>query len=185
MNLCYNQPWPRAEPGTDPPPTGPTSRRLTVDELARAAGTTTRQVRALQTQGLLPHPDLVGRTGYYDADHLDRLRAVLRLQAEGFSLASLDRLLLRAWESNMTLAQVLGLPAPIRTPAPTTTPTSSATWPDRSRWSTSRRGRLLSLVPSTILDQAAASVATPTPHRARVAGVARLDLQAWRRRAHA
>src|ERR1700690_1469675 len=96
-----------------PRPTMPTSdpeppRLLTVDELARAARTTTRQVRALQTQGLLPRPDLVGRTGFYGADHLGRLRAVLRLQASGFSLGSLATLL-RAWEAGMTLGQVLGL----------------------------------------------------------------------------
>src|SRR5579863_6194619 len=81
------------------------SRWLTVDEFAREAGTTTRQVRALQTQGLLPHPDLVGRTGFYDAAHLDRLRAILRLQADGFSLASLT-VLLRAWETGVSLGQV-------------------------------------------------------------------------------
>src|ERR1019366_8241637 len=84
------------------------SRRWKVDEFARVTGTTTRQVRSLQTQGLVPHPNLVGRTGYYDADHLDRLRAILRLQDEGFSLAALA-MLLRAWESDLTLAEVLGL----------------------------------------------------------------------------
>src|SRR5580704_10853400 len=96
-----------------PAPQGPADRpeRWTVDELARAAGTTTRQVRALQTQGLLPRPDLIGRTGYYDAGHLERLRAILRLQADGFSLAALATLL-RGWEANMTLAQVLGLGSP-------------------------------------------------------------------------
>src|SRR5579863_4181912 len=83
---------------------------MTVDELARAAGITTRQVRALQTRGLLPHPELVGRTGYYDQGHLDRVRAVVALQAEGFSLAAVAALL-RAWEQDLTLAQVLGLPA--------------------------------------------------------------------------
>jgi DNA-binding transcriptional MerR regulator len=135
---------------------------MTVDELARAAGITTRQVRALQTRGLLPHPDLVGRTGHYDQGHLDRVRAITGLQAEGFSLAALATLL-RAWEQDLTLAQVLGLPSPV----------------DRGRdvhghghveerdvfadlagqvgLSSMRRGRLLSLVPSTILDHAAAS----------------------------
>jgi len=127
---------------------------MTVDELARAAGTTTRQVRALQTQGLLPRPGLVGRTGYYDTDHLDRLRAILRLQSEGFSLASLA-VLLRAWEADMTVGEVLGLR---RTPDPAVD--DADVFGDLAatlRWSSARRGRLLSLVPSTILDQAAAS----------------------------
>ncbi|HEY5024238.1 MAG TPA: MerR family transcriptional regulator [Acidimicrobiales bacterium] len=144
--------WPRST--TSPSDRDP-SRRLTVDELARAAGTTTRQVRALQTQGLLPRPDLVGRTGFYGAVHLDRLRAVLRLQAGGFSLGSLATLL-RAWEAGMTLGQVLGL-----SPEPHTgTDDDGDVFGDlagAAGWSPPRRGRLLSLVPSTILDQAAAS----------------------------
>jgi DNA-binding transcriptional MerR regulator len=131
------------------------SGRLTVDELARAAGTTTRQVRALQTQGLLAHPDLVGRTGYYDAQHLERLRAILRLQADGFSLAALSTLL-RAWEAGLSVAQVLGLDS-----APDTVvedePDVFGALAGPSRRSSARGERLLSLVPSTILDQAAAS----------------------------
>ena len=139
-----------------PPAVGPgPSVRLTVDELARAAGTTTRQVRALQTHGLLPRPKLVGRTGYYDAGHLDRLRTILSLQADGFSLAALA-ILFRAWEAGTTLAQVLGLPSP----DPGGESDESDVFEDvagPARWTSARRGRLLSLVPSTILDQAAAS----------------------------
>jgi DNA-binding transcriptional MerR regulator len=135
--------------GADRPP------GWTIDDLARAAGTTTRQVRALQTLGLLPHPGLVGRTGYYDAGHLDRLRAILRLQAEGFSLASL-RSLLAAWESNMTLGELLGLrPQPVRVASDDADAFGALA--QTMRRSPSRRGRVLSLVPSTILDQAAAS----------------------------
>ena len=129
--------------------------RLTVDELARVAGTTTRQVRALQTLGLLPHPDLVGRTGYYAGDHLDRLRAIVRLQADGFSLASLASLF-RAWEANMTLGEVLGVDATVHPGAEDDADVFGAL--DHTvDWRSARRGRLLSLVPSTILDQAAAS----------------------------
>jgi DNA-binding transcriptional MerR regulator len=129
------------------------SQRYTVDELARAAGTTTRQVRALQTRGLLPRPGLVGRTGYYDAEHLDRLRAVVRLQADGFSLAALASLF-RAFDAGMTLAQVLGLPGPAGAEH------ESDDFGDlagTAGWSSPRRGRVLSLVPSTILEQPAAS----------------------------
>jgi DNA-binding transcriptional MerR regulator len=145
------------------PDTHPTGRtgagrpgRFTVDELARAAGTTTRQVRALQTQGLLPHPDLVGRTGYYDAGHLDRLRAILRLQAEGFSLAALGTLL-RSWEAGSTLGEVLGLGSPSDRAhrAGEDEPDMFGALAGPAGRSAGRRGRILSLVPSTILDQAA------------------------------
>ena len=132
--------------------------RWTVDELARTAGTTTRQIRALQTQGLLPRPDLVGRTGYYDAGHLARLRAILRLQAEGFSLAALATLL-AGWEANMTLAQVLGLGSPTDDAQPSGEEDSDA-FGDLAGpvgRAARPRGRILSLVPSTILDQAVAS----------------------------
>jgi len=133
---------------------------MTVDELARAAGITTRQVRALQTRGLLPHPDLVGRTGHYDQGHLDRVRAVIGLQAEGFSLAALATLL-RAWEQDLTLAQVLGLPSPVdrgrEGRGHLEEPDVFADLVGQVATSSMRRGRLLSLVPSTILDHSAAS----------------------------
>ncbi len=69
-----------------------TPHKLTIDQLAAAAGTTSRRVRSLQTMGLLPHPELHGRTGLYGPFHLERLRAILRLQDRGFSLESLGEL---------------------------------------------------------------------------------------------
>ena len=69
---------------------------LTLDGLARTAGTTGRNVRALQSKGLLPGPTLVGRTGEYGKAHVLRLRAVLGLQARGFGLRAIRELLL-AW----------------------------------------------------------------------------------------
>jgi DNA-binding transcriptional MerR regulator len=135
------------------PPSHPVrALRLTVDELARAAGTTTRQVRALQTRGLIPHPDLVGRTGYYGVEHLDRLRAIQRLQADGFSLAALATLM-RARDARLTLDQVLGLRASPATVSEDE-PDLFGDLADSVGWAR-RRGGTLSLVPSTILDQAA------------------------------
>jgi DNA-binding transcriptional MerR regulator len=120
----------------------------TVDDLAKVAGTTTRQVRALQTRGLLPRPRLVGRTGYYDAGHLARLRAVLRLQERGFSLAAIVSLV-GAWEAGMTLAEVVGLPAGS---------VAASEEPDIfSGYHPPWRGRLLSVVPTTVLEEPAAS----------------------------
>jgi DNA-binding transcriptional MerR regulator len=80
---------------------------LTIDELAREAGTTTRNIRAYQTRGLLPSPTLRGRVGYYDDGHLARLRLIGRLQERGFSLAAVDELL-KAWEERRDLGDVLG-----------------------------------------------------------------------------
>src|SRR6516164_4809920 len=84
---------------------------MTIDELAAAAGTTSRRVRSFQTLGLLPYPDLRGRTGRYGPEHRSRLAAILRLQGQGFSLESLG-VLFRALDAGLSLATVLGLGQP-------------------------------------------------------------------------
>lgn len=64
---------------------------VTLDELARLAGMTARNVRAHQERGLMPAPQVRGRVGFYTQDHLDRLRMIAELQAEGLSLAAVQR----------------------------------------------------------------------------------------------
>jgi DNA-binding transcriptional MerR regulator len=135
---------------------------LRIDELAAATGTTTRRIRSLQTLGLLPHPELRGRTGRYDAGHRERLVAILRLQDRGFSLESLG-LLFEALDAGRSLAAVLGLPEPTASAgggADTGTDSDElygfaelqAASPAR------RRGRsLLSVVPTTVWDESRAS----------------------------
>jgi DNA-binding transcriptional MerR regulator len=71
----------------------PTATELTIDDLARQAGMTVRNVRAHQSRGLLPPPEIRGRTGYYGPEHLDRLELIKDLQAEGFSLEVIKRIL--------------------------------------------------------------------------------------------
>jgi DNA-binding transcriptional MerR regulator len=66
---------------------------MTVDELARRAGMTVRNVRAHQSRGLLQPPQVRGRTGYYGPDHLARLEFIKELQAEGFNLGAIRRIL--------------------------------------------------------------------------------------------
>lgn len=66
---------------------------MTIDELAREAGMTVRNVRAHQTRGLLPPPELHGRTGYYGPQHLVRLRMIKDMQAAGFNLGAIKTLL--------------------------------------------------------------------------------------------
>jgi DNA-binding transcriptional MerR regulator len=66
---------------------------LTIDELARTIGMTVRNIRAHQSRGLLPPPELRGRTGYYGAEHIARLKLIQELQTEGFNLDLIKRLL--------------------------------------------------------------------------------------------
>lgn len=84
------------------------SHPLTIDEVARQTGTTTRNIRAHQSRGLLPPPRLVGRVGYYGREHLERLRLITELQERGFSLAAIASLV-EASERGASLKQVLGL----------------------------------------------------------------------------
>lgn len=81
--------------------------RMTIDELARQGGTTTRNVRAYQTRGVLDPPEIVGRIGYYNEEHLTRLRLISRLQQRGFGLQAINDLL-SAWDSGANLSDVLG-----------------------------------------------------------------------------
>jgi DNA-binding transcriptional MerR regulator len=67
--------------------------KLTIDELARRIGMTVRNIRAHQSRGLLPPPEVRGRTGYYGPDHLARLKLIQELQADGFNLELIRRLL--------------------------------------------------------------------------------------------
>ena len=67
--------------------------QLTIDELARRIGMTVRNIRAHQSRGLLPAPDVRGRTGYYGPDHVARLELIQELQADGFNLDLIRRLL--------------------------------------------------------------------------------------------
>ncbi len=88
---------------------------MTIDELARQAGCTTRTVRNHQTAGLLPPPTLVGRVGHYDQGHLGRLRLIAQLQEQGYSLAGISQLL-QAWETGRSLADVLGFEQALTAP---------------------------------------------------------------------
>jgi DNA-binding transcriptional MerR regulator len=64
-----------------------------VDELARLSGMTVRNIREHQSRGLLPAPTVRGRVGYYGPEHLARLEQIKRLQADGFTLESIRRML--------------------------------------------------------------------------------------------
>ena len=69
---------------------------MTIDELARASGMTVRNIRAHQSRGLLPPPEVRARTGYYGPRHVERLRLIQELQGEGYNLAAIGHLLERS-----------------------------------------------------------------------------------------
>ena len=67
--------------------------RLSIDELADAAGLTRRGIRFYVQQRLIPAPHGVGRGKHYDASHLERLRRIRELQTAGHSLEEVRRIL--------------------------------------------------------------------------------------------
>src|SRR5450759_4291114 len=66
---------------------------LTVEQLAAEVGMSVRNIRNHHTRGLLPPPEVRARVGYYSSEHVARLRLILDLQADGFNLAAIERLL--------------------------------------------------------------------------------------------
>lgn len=83
-----------------------------IDDLARLAGTTVRNVRAYQERGLLPPPRRQGRVGLFDDDHLDRLKLVGHLLERGYTLANIGELI-AAWERGEAIDDVLGVSEPL------------------------------------------------------------------------
>lgn len=87
-------------------PTTETDAELTIEQLAAEVGMSVRNIRNHQSRGLLPPPEVRARVGYYGADHVARLRLILDLQAEGFNLGAIERLLSA---SSMSAERVLRL----------------------------------------------------------------------------
>ena len=73
--------------------TDATETALTIDELARETGMTVRNLRAHQSRGLLPPPEVRGRTGFYGPEHVARVELIRELQTEGFNLEAIRKLL--------------------------------------------------------------------------------------------
>lgn len=67
--------------------------KMTIGELARRTGMTIRNIRAHQTRGLLPPPEVHGRTGYYGEAHVERIELTREMQAEGLNLEAIRRVL--------------------------------------------------------------------------------------------
>lgn len=94
---------------------GARAMEYTIDELAQAAQMTVRNVRAYQDKGLIPPPEIRGRTGIYSEAHLARLRVIGPMLARGYSLANIAELI-ATWEKGHDLRQLLGLEQALTSP---------------------------------------------------------------------
>ncbi|AJG21576.1 MerR family transcriptional regulator [Cupriavidus basilensis] len=92
-----------------------TPPEYTIDELARAAGTTVRNVRSYQDRGLIDPPERRGRVGIYTQTHLGRLRLINHLLARGYTLNNIQELL-KAIVEGHDLRSILGLESAIGSP---------------------------------------------------------------------
>jgi DNA-binding transcriptional MerR regulator len=92
---------------------GSEGAELTIDELAHESGMTARNIRAHQSRGLVPPPVVRGRTGYYGAEHVARIELIRELQAEGFNLEAIRRLI---EAGNGSSADVLRFTRAVREP---------------------------------------------------------------------
>jgi DNA-binding transcriptional MerR regulator len=86
-----------------------------IDELARLAATTVRNVRVYQDRGLLAPPRRDGRVGIYTDAHLARLRLIGQLLRRGYTFANIGELL-AVWGRGGDLAEILDLESAVGHP---------------------------------------------------------------------
>ncbi|MUL81220.1 MULTISPECIES: MerR family transcriptional regulator [unclassified Mycolicibacterium] len=79
-----------------------------IEELARLADTTTRNIRVYRDRGLLHPPLRVGRIALFNDTHLTRLRLITSMLDRGYNIAHVHEML-SAWEQGKDIGDVLGL----------------------------------------------------------------------------
>lgn len=94
-------------------PSEETDHDLTIEQLAAEVGMSVRNIRNHHSRGLLAPPEVRARVGYYSADHVARLRLIQDLQADGFNLAAIERLL--SGSENLA-GRLIGLRAAVTAP---------------------------------------------------------------------
>src|SRR5262245_60111962 len=78
-----------------------------------------RNIRNHQSRGLLPPPEVRARIGYYGPAHVARLRLIQEMQAEGFKLSAISRLI---GEHGADADRFVGLRAAVTAPFTTESP---------------------------------------------------------------
>ncbi|WP_241002448.1 MerR family transcriptional regulator [Streptomyces sp. CB01881] len=100
---------------------GDGKREYRVEELAEAAGITTRTLRFYRERKLLQPPRKEGRIAWYGEAHLARLRVIAELLERGHTLGGIAELI-GAGESGRDVAELIGLEAAIIAPWSDETP---------------------------------------------------------------
>ncbi len=98
---------------TGPRPVPPPVSDMTIEQLAAEVGMSVRNIRNHHSRGLLAPPEVRARVGYYGPGHVERLRLIQDLQADGFNLAAIERLL--SGPSGLA-AKLIGLRAAVTAP---------------------------------------------------------------------
>jgi DNA-binding transcriptional MerR regulator len=93
--------------------------QLTIEQLAGRTGMSVRNIRNHQSRGLLPPPEVRARVGYYSEEHVTRLRLIQEMQAQGFKLTAIKRLI---GEHGPSAEQFVGLKRAITAPFETESP---------------------------------------------------------------
>ncbi|MDH6144962.1 DNA-binding transcriptional MerR regulator [Kitasatospora sp. GP30] len=107
----------------DEQPAEQPAREYRVEELAAAAGITTRTLRFYRERKLLPPPRKEGRIAWYGEAHLSRLRMITELLERGHTLGGIAELI-GAGESGRDVAELIGLADAIISPWSNETPVS-------------------------------------------------------------
>ena len=96
----------------------PAEPQLTVEQLAARTGMSVRNIRNHQSRGLLPPPEVRSRIGYYSEEHVTRLGLIQEMQAQGFKLNAIQRLI----GEHASVEQFLGLKRAVTAPFETESP---------------------------------------------------------------
>jgi DNA-binding transcriptional MerR regulator len=99
-----------------PEPPDPNDREYTIDELAAATRVPSRTIRFYQSKGALPAPQIRGRSAYYGAAHVERLKLIGSLQDRGLRIRAIRDLLAQADKGELALNEWLGLEQKLQEP---------------------------------------------------------------------
>ena len=82
---------------------------FTIEQLAAETGLSVRNIRSHRARELLQPPVVRDRIGFYGPEHVARLRLIRELQADGFNLAAIKRLVERAPDTSDAILSTLAL----------------------------------------------------------------------------